>query len=348
MNGFRNSAQGYHGHHDQTNNSNNNNSSWPPHQQQQQNGGGPTSHNNYHINSDPSPQRQRRQSFTPQPSRTQSHSSSAGVRKKSLKDNSNPTLNSKIRDMKQISDVVKEHLEELIREIDELQPDKEAMDWSASAGTIVYVPVTRAEDGSFLHPQVRSVRKGVYPNVAEGFAVGGETETGTAGVGGGNGTGTHVASASSGESMGARTGEAAVHPSGSGSSTVTAGEGAVAGKDVSATDLGRATASTVRGDSGRAAQGDAVRSRGLNEPISNLSLPTELGESNLNRGHGQVNGYTAPDSLNRRYQPNTNLGGQPTNQAQAWVTSFRTPPESPESPPRGWNHARVEDERASM
>lgn len=251
-----------------------------------------------------------------------------------------------------MSDVVKSHLEELIREIDELQPDKEAMDWSESAGTIVYVPVTRAEDGSFLHPQLMSVRKGVYPNFAEGFAVGRETGTGTAGVGVGNGTGTHVASASSGESMGAKTGEAAVHPSGSGSSTVTAGEGAVAGNDVSATDLGRATASTVRDDSGRAAQGDAVRSRGLNEPILNFFLPTELGESNLNRGHGQVNGHTAPDSLDRRYQPNTNRGGQPTNQAQAWVTSFRTPPESPESPPppppRGWNHARVEDEPASM
>jgi hypothetical protein len=353
----RNNAQGDQGHHnhDQSaNGSNNNNHSQPPYQQQQQQTGGwgptPQNTNNHHNTSNPPAQRSRRNSFTvaPQPPRTQSQSTSAGVQKTRLNDNSKPGLNSRVRDMKKISDAVKKKLEELIEVIDELQPDTEGMDWQGSAGTIFYVPVQRAADGSFLHPQIRSIREGVFPNTAEGFGGSGETGNGTAGVGGGYGTGTPVAAASGGESMGARTSETAVHASAGRSSTVTAGEGSVAGKDASVTDLGRATASTVRDDSGRAAQGDAVRSRGLNEPISNLSLPTELGESNLNRGHGQVNGYTAPDSLNRRYQPNTNLGGQSTNQAQAWVTSFRTPPESPESPPRGWNHARVEDERASM
>ena len=253
-----------------------------------------------------------------------------------------------------MSDVVKSHLEELIREIDELQPDKEAMDWSESAGTIVYVPVTRAEDGSFLHPQLMSVRKAVYPNFAEGFAVGGETGTGTAGVGGGNGTGTHVASASSSESVGARTGEAAVHPSGSGSSTATAGEGAVAGKDVPATNLGRATASTVRDDTGRPAVDDAINSGGLKQPIRYSFQPTGLGESNVHCGLGQVNMFTtAPEMMWCRRplgQSNRNLGGQPTNQAQAGVTRPPTPPDSspPDSSPRGWNHARVEDEPASM
>ena len=229
-----------------------------------------------------------------------------------VNDNSNAGLSSKARRMKKISDAVKEQLEELIREIDELQPDKEGMDWKGSAATIVYVPVVCAADGSFLHPQVRSASKGYFPSAAEGFA------------GRGNGTGTSGAAR--------RSETAGHHSSGNVSSTVTAGEGSAAETDAAVKGFGRPNARNGCVGSGGPAQGDAIDPAWLKQPMSYSSQLTESGQSCLNGEHT----YT---------QPNTSLGGQSTNQVQARVSCAPTPPNSP---PRRYNHARCESESEMM
>jgi hypothetical protein len=78
-------------------------------------------------------------------------------------DNSNPALNARFKTLKRHSDLVKRELEDLISVIDAMQPDSAAMDWSGSAGTIVYVPVHCAADGSFQHPDMRSTNPSNWP-----------------------------------------------------------------------------------------------------------------------------------------------------------------------------------------
>ena len=100
-------------------------------------------------------------------SNAQTSSQSSGLRRSS--DNSNPMLNARFRTLKRQSDIIKRELEGLIASIDEMQPDSAAMDWSRSEATVVYVPVSCALDGTFQHPQMRSVSTGEWPDDPVGF-----------------------------------------------------------------------------------------------------------------------------------------------------------------------------------
>lgn len=97
---------------------------------------------------------------------TRTHSPFTGIRRSS--DSSDPVLSAKLRRVKVHSNIVKVELEKLIEMIDGVQPDSAAMDWSGSAGTVVYVPVPCAADGSFQHPDMRSVSIGNWPHNPDG------------------------------------------------------------------------------------------------------------------------------------------------------------------------------------
>ena len=58
----------------------------------------------------------------------------------------NPYLTNRCRTLKSQTANLKQKLEELIASVDELQPDYWAMDWAASAGTVIYVPYPVASD----------------------------------------------------------------------------------------------------------------------------------------------------------------------------------------------------------
>ena len=88
-------------------------------------------------------------------SNAQTHSQHSGIHRSN--DYSNPVLNARLRNLKQHSDLVKRKLEDLIAVIDEMQPDSSVMDWSGSAGTIVYVPISTSVNGTFLQPQMKSI-----------------------------------------------------------------------------------------------------------------------------------------------------------------------------------------------
>jgi hypothetical protein len=73
---------------------------------------------------------------------------------------SNPFLASRCRVLKSQTAHLKQRLEELFTSVEELQPEQSAMDWAASAGTVVYVPypVTRdneAPQASLASPQIK-------------------------------------------------------------------------------------------------------------------------------------------------------------------------------------------------
>lgn len=270
-------------------------------------------------------------------SHAQTHTPSSGIHR--LNDNSNPGLSSRFRNLKQQSDVVKRELEDLISQIDELQPDAAAMDWSGSAGTIVYVPIPCAPDGSFQHAQMRSISTGEYPNGVATFLP--YSETIHAGANNGNRPDTPVAFTPYVESMRERTSSGTTIPSASRSSTVVQGDGSVPGSGVLISEYGMANASNVRESVVRpaAAQGDMFRC-GLPTLPRDLLIPPQprvMGAGNVGGGQQHVSTYTTPEMSYRGGggslgipNSNSNLGGQRTNQARSTtVTSLLTPPPSP-------------------
>jgi hypothetical protein len=273
-------------------------------------------------------------------SHAQTHTPSSGIHRPN--DNSNPGLSSRFRHLKQQSDVVKRELEDLISQIDELQPDAAAMDWSGSAGTIVYVPITCARDGSFQHAQMRSISTGEYPNGVATFLP--YCETIHAGANNGNTPATPVAFTPYAESMRERTSSGTTISSTSRSSTVMPGEGSVPGSDVPISEYGRAHASNVRESVVRppAAQGDIFRC-GLPTLPSDSPIPPQLrgiGAGNMGGGQQHVSTYTTPEMSYREgggslgilnLNSDSNVEGQRTNQARSTtVASLLTPPPSPD------------------
>jgi hypothetical protein len=68
---------------------------------------------------------------------------------------------------------LKQRLEELITSIEELQPEQSAMDWAASASTIVYVPYPVAKDNeppktSLAPPQIKGPAS-TFPDALQYF-----------------------------------------------------------------------------------------------------------------------------------------------------------------------------------
>jgi hypothetical protein len=70
-----------------------------------------------------------------------------------------PGISHRHRVLKTESEYIKSKLEQLITLIDELQPDGESMDWAISPGTIMYVPVPRAET---IQPEIVGMAPGSY------------------------------------------------------------------------------------------------------------------------------------------------------------------------------------------
>jgi hypothetical protein len=86
----------------------------------------------------------------------------------------NPYLASRCRTLKSQIAHLKQKLEELMAVIEELQPEHSAMDWAASAGTIIYVPVRVTKDNeapraSPAPPEVRGPEESTFPDVSQYF-----------------------------------------------------------------------------------------------------------------------------------------------------------------------------------
>jgi hypothetical protein len=67
---------------------------------------------------------------------------------------------------------LKQRLEELITSIEELQPEQSAMDWAASAGTVVYVlhPVAKdseAPKASLAPPDIKGLAGSTFPDALQ-------------------------------------------------------------------------------------------------------------------------------------------------------------------------------------
>ena len=105
----------------------------------------------------------------PFPRRPCAHSSPGTVSSFKASIHSNPYLASRCRTLKSQTAYLKEKLEELIASVEELQPDQTAMDWAASAGTIIYVPVhvnrdNEAPQATPAHPEARGPEGSMFPN----------------------------------------------------------------------------------------------------------------------------------------------------------------------------------------
>ena len=86
----------------------------------------------------------------------------------------NPFLASRCRILKSQTTHLKQRLEELITSIEELQPEQSAMDWAASAGTVVYVPYPVAKDNeapkaSLPPPQIKDPAGSTFPDALQYF-----------------------------------------------------------------------------------------------------------------------------------------------------------------------------------
>jgi hypothetical protein len=85
---------------------------------------------------------------------------------------SNPYLASRCRTLKSQTGHLKQKLEELTASIEELQPEHSAMDWAASAGTIIYVPVRVTKDNeapraSPALPEVKGPEGSTFPDASQ-------------------------------------------------------------------------------------------------------------------------------------------------------------------------------------
>lgn len=247
-------------------------------------------------------------------SNAQAHSQNSGSHRSN--DNSNPNLNARVRNLKQQSDMVRRSLEYLIGQIDELQPHSEAMDWSGSAGTVVYVPVACAADGSFQQPQMRSTNSGDWPNTPIAFAP--YTKT-----------------------IHARMAYSSTHPKVTRSSTMVQGEGSVPGRHTAIAEYGRTDASTARDNTGRQARVDVI---GCGPAMRSQQILASLQQGEFGKSNREnVSAYTAPDMSSQGGM--SSPGGQRTNlanQPQATVSNVLTPPSSP---PERYGKARYEDLR---
>lgn len=249
----------------------------------------------------------------------QTHPPSSGIHR--VNDNSNAGLSARFRSLKQRSDVVKRELEDLISQIDELQPDAAAMDWSGSAGTIVYVPIPCAPDGSFQHAQVRSMSPGEYPNGVAAFLA--YSETGDAAANHGNRADAPVAFTPYTESMRDRTSSGTTMPSASRWPRVAPGDGSVSGSGVPISEFGRASASNPCER--------VVRPAAAQDDMFRCGLPSVDG------GQPQVRTYTTPEicysegggSLGMA-DSKSHMGGQRSIQARSTTApKLLTPPASP-------------------
>jgi hypothetical protein len=86
----------------------------------------------------------------------------------------NPFFASRCRVLKSQTAHLKQRLEELITSIEELQPEQSAMDWAASAGTVVYVPYPVAKDNeapkaSLAPPEINGPAGSTLPNALQHF-----------------------------------------------------------------------------------------------------------------------------------------------------------------------------------
>lgn len=261
-------------------------------------------------------------------SHVQTHVPSSGIHR--ANDNSNPGLSSRLRNLKQQSDIVKRELADLISQIDDLQPDAAAMDWAGSAGTIVYVPIACARDGSFQHAQIRSISDEQYPSAAASFHFSESIQARTRIV---DRPDTPITFMPYAESLGDRTGNDTLVPPNSSSSTAVQDEGSFANIAIS----DRATTSTVRDSAIRptAVQDDVIPCGmpSLSRDILK-SMPRQTGRSNWHRKQ-EISMYTTPEMSYRDggwlgdSRSNSTFGGQRTNQARATDTSLPTPPPSP-------------------
>jgi hypothetical protein len=275
----------------------------------------------------------------------QTHILSSGIHRPN--DNSNPGLSSRFRNLKQQSNLVKQELEALISQIDDLQPDAAAMDWAGSAGTIVYVPITRAADGSFQHAQMISVSSGEYPNGAATFRYAETVNTGANDL---NRPNTPVAFTPYAESMRERISSSTTIPPASRSSTVVQAESLPVGGNIAMPALGRTTASTVRDSTVRSPLGpDGVIRCAIAGHSFNLTQPRAMTDSDRE----DFSAYQMPEmsyrgerawsgTTNSSSNLNTNAGGQRANQALAAGTGLKTPPSSPPSPVAEDGRARYE------
>jgi hypothetical protein len=104
--------------------------------------------------------------------RAHSISGAASTFKASI--HNNPFLASRCRVLKSQTAHLKQRLEELITSIEELQPEQSAMDWAASAGTVVYVPYPVAKDNeapktSLPPPQIMDPAGSTFPDALQYF-----------------------------------------------------------------------------------------------------------------------------------------------------------------------------------
>jgi len=85
-----------------------------------------------------------------------------------------PFLASRCRILKYQTTHLKQRLEELITSIEELQPEQSAMDWAASAGTVVYVPYPVAKDNeapkaSPVSPEIKGSAGSTFSDALQYF-----------------------------------------------------------------------------------------------------------------------------------------------------------------------------------
>jgi hypothetical protein len=85
---------------------------------------------------------------------------------------SNPYLASRCRTLKSQTAHLKEKFEELAASVEELQPDHSAMDWAASAGTVIYVPSLATRENEALRaslepPEVRGPEGTAFPDSSQ-------------------------------------------------------------------------------------------------------------------------------------------------------------------------------------
>jgi hypothetical protein len=85
---------------------------------------------------------------------------------------SSPFLASRCRTLKYQTTYLKQRLEELITSIEELQPEQSAMDWAASASTVIYVPYSVAKDNeapkaSLASPEIKGPAGSTFPDALQ-------------------------------------------------------------------------------------------------------------------------------------------------------------------------------------
>lgn len=104
--------------------------------------------------------------------RAHSISGTASTFKASI--HNDPFLASRCRVLKSQTAHLKQRLEELITSIEELQPEQSAMDWAASADTVVYVPYPVAKDNEAPNaspppPQIKDPAGSTFPDALQYF-----------------------------------------------------------------------------------------------------------------------------------------------------------------------------------